>query len=36
MMAFEKLLKACAEGGATFVTMEEAALEYDQRAPFKG
>ena len=36
MMAFEKLLKACAEGGATFVTMEDAALEYDKRAPFKG
>jgi peptidoglycan/xylan/chitin deacetylase (PgdA/CDA1 family) len=36
MMAFEKLLKAVAEGGGTFVTMEDAALEYDKRAPFKG
>ena len=27
--------KACAEGGATFVTMEDAAREYDRRAPFK-
>ena len=32
MMAFEKLLKAVAEGGGTFVTMEDAALEYDKRA----
>ena len=36
MMAFEKLLKAVAEGGGVFVTMEEAAREYDKRAPFKG
>ena len=36
MMAFEKLLKAVAEGGGTFVTMEDAAREYDKRAPFKG
>ena len=36
MMAFEKLLKAVAQGGGTFVTMEDAALEYDKRAPFEG
>ena len=35
-MAFEKLLQAVAEGGGAFVTMENAALEYDKRAPFKG
>jgi hypothetical protein len=35
MMALEKLLKAVAEGGGVFVTMEDAALEYDNRCPFK-
>jgi hypothetical protein len=36
MMALEKLLKAVAEGGGVFVTMDEAAREYDERSPFKG
>ena len=36
MMALEKLLRAVAEGGAQFVTMEEAAHEYDARFPFAG
>jgi hypothetical protein len=36
MMALEKLLKAVAEGGGVFVTMEDAAREYDQRQPFRG
>ena len=36
MMALEKLLKAVAEGGGIFVTMEDAAREYDQRQPFRG
>jgi peptidoglycan/xylan/chitin deacetylase (PgdA/CDA1 family) len=34
MLALEKLLVALAAGGACFVTMEEAAGEYDRRAPF--
>jgi len=34
MLALEKLLVALAGGGARFVTMEEAAGEYDRRAPF--
>lgn len=34
MMALEKLLRAVAEGGAQFVTMEDAAREYDRRSPF--
>ena len=34
MLALEKLLVALAAGGARFVTMEEAAAEYDRRAPF--
>ena len=36
MMILEKLLKTIAEGGAQFVTMEDAAREYDQRVPFAG
>jgi len=36
MMALEKLLKAVAEGGGVFVTMEDAAREYDQRHPLGG
>jgi len=36
LMALEKLLRTVAEGGAQFVTMEDAAREYDGRAPFKG
>lgn len=35
LMALEKLLRTVAEGGAQFVTMEDAAREYDRRAPFK-
>jgi peptidoglycan-N-acetylglucosamine deacetylase len=34
MLALEKLLTALAAGGARFVTMEEAAVEYDRRLPF--
>ena len=34
LMALEKLLRTVAEGGAQFVTMEDAALEYDRRVPF--
>lgn len=34
MLALERLLVALAAGGARFVTMEEAALAYDRRAPF--
>ncbi len=33
MMALEKLLRTIAEGGATFVSMEDAAREYDLRVP---
>jgi peptidoglycan/xylan/chitin deacetylase (PgdA/CDA1 family) len=36
MMALEKLLKAVADGGGVFVTMEEAAREYDERQPWLG
>ncbi|MEO5784372.1 MAG: polysaccharide deacetylase [Casimicrobiaceae bacterium] len=36
MMALEKLLRTMAESGAQFVTMEEAAREYDTRLPFAG
>src|SRR4051812_29610819 len=36
MMALEKMLRAVAEGGAHFMTMEDAAREYDRRAPFAG
>ena len=36
MMALEKLLRAVADGGAQFVTMEDAAREYDKRSPFPG
>ncbi len=36
MMALEQLLRAMAHGNATFVTMEDAALEYDARCPFNG
>ena len=35
MMVLEKLLAALTEGGAKFVTMEDAARAYDQRFPFK-
>ena len=35
LMALEKLLRTVAEGGAQFVTMEDAAREYDRRAPFE-
>lgn len=34
MLALERLLQALAEGGARFVTMEEAAGEYASRFPF--
>ena len=34
MMALERLLRAIADGGGHFVTMEDAAREYDRRAPF--
>jgi peptidoglycan/xylan/chitin deacetylase (PgdA/CDA1 family) len=36
MMALEKLLRTVAEGGARFVSMEDAAREYDGRVPFNG
>jgi hypothetical protein len=36
MMALEMLLKAVAEGGGVFVTMEDAAREYDERHPLGG
>jgi peptidoglycan/xylan/chitin deacetylase (PgdA/CDA1 family) len=36
LMALEKLLRTVAEGGAQFVTMEDAARDYDRRAPFNG
>src|SRR5436190_1456639 len=36
MMALEKLLRAVADGGAQFVTMEDAAREYDKRSAFSG
>ncbi len=36
LMALEKLLRTLAEGGAQFVTMEDAAREYDRRVPFNG
>jgi len=32
----DKLLRAVADGGAQFVTMEDAAREYDKRSPFSG
>ncbi|HVL57082.1 MAG TPA: polysaccharide deacetylase [Burkholderiaceae bacterium] len=35
MMVLEKLLRALAEGGAQFVTMEDAAALYDQRFPLR-
>ena len=35
-MALERLLRTVAEGGAQFVTMEDAAREYDRRVPFEG
>ena len=34
MMALEKLLKRLSDEGAVFMTMEDAAREYDRRAPF--
>jgi peptidoglycan/xylan/chitin deacetylase (PgdA/CDA1 family) len=36
MIVLEKLLRTMADNGAQFVTMEEAAREYDARVPFKG
>ena len=36
MMVLEKLLRTIAEKGGEFVTMEDAAREYDGRAPFAG
>ena len=36
MMALEKLLRTVADGGAQFVSMEDAAREYDGRMPFSG
>lgn len=36
LMALEKLLRTIAEGGAQFVTMDDAAREYDRRVPFNG
>lgn len=36
MMILDNLLKTIAEGGAQFVTMEDAAREYDRRVPFAG
>jgi peptidoglycan/xylan/chitin deacetylase (PgdA/CDA1 family) len=35
MMALEKLLRKLAESGAQFLTMEEAALEFDSRHPLR-
>ena len=35
LMALDKLLRTVAEGGAQFVSMEDAAREYDRRVPFK-
>src|SRR3990172_3035083 len=36
MMALEKLLRTLTEEGAQFMTMEQAALEYDRKFPFNG
>jgi peptidoglycan/xylan/chitin deacetylase (PgdA/CDA1 family) len=36
MLMLERLLDGLAEKGATFMTLEGAAREYDQRSPFKG
>lgn len=36
MLALEKLIRTLAENGAVFMTMEQAAAEYDRRAPFRG
>ena len=36
MMALEKLLRTLSEEGAQFMTMEQAALEYDRESPFNG
>ncbi|MBI3069373.1 MAG: polysaccharide deacetylase [Betaproteobacteria bacterium] len=35
MLALEKLIRTLAENGAVFMTMEQAAAEYDGRAPFR-
>lgn len=35
MIALEKLLRALKDDGAVFVTVEEAAAEFEQRCPFK-
>lgn len=35
MIALEKLLRALKDDGAVFVTVEDAAAEYEQRCPFK-
>jgi hypothetical protein len=34
MMALEKLLRTLGEQGAQFMTMDEAAREYDEKFPF--
>jgi peptidoglycan/xylan/chitin deacetylase (PgdA/CDA1 family) len=36
MMVLEKLLRTLADNGAAFLSMEEAAREYDAREPFEG
>ena len=36
MMALEKLLRTLGEQGAQFLTMGEAAREFDEKFPFKG
>jgi len=36
MMALEKLLRTIADGGAQFLTAEDAAREYDRRFPLRG
>jgi peptidoglycan/xylan/chitin deacetylase (PgdA/CDA1 family) len=36
MLMLERLLQGLQEKGATFMTMEEAAKEYDQRHPYRG
>jgi peptidoglycan-N-acetylglucosamine deacetylase len=36
MLALEKLVGTLKDDGAVFVTLEEAALEYDRRAPYTG
>jgi peptidoglycan-N-acetylglucosamine deacetylase len=36
MLILEKLIRKLKDNGATFMKVEDAALEYDSRAPFKG